>query len=372
MGRRIGAWLGWLAAALLLYFFENNTGTRAVLVATILVPLFSMGCARMTARCLAGSLQAPEKATTGERFRCTIRLNRSAWRIGCAVTCVMTGRNGLTGDTFETDIPIPYGGVCEPEAESSRCGCLRLAISRAEVRDWFGLICLVRNTRAEATVLIRPDLYPVTIRPDTDPGDCSREAGGNHRPAEEPEPGDLRPYIPGDDVRRIHWKLSEKTNQTLVRESAPEALNRIALLLETNLPEQSDPEAVHAAARGLLSVSRAMTAKGIAHIAVYARDGEAVAADVTGWERFRQAEETVLTAESSTGGTSIGTLFALQYPDICFRQAIIFTPHPGTDGTTPAERQRVTLVLPAFVPCTAPGSGIRVTTLDPADAQIEI
>ena len=43
MGRRIGAWLGWLAAALLLYFFENNTGTRAVLVMTILVPLFFHG-----------------------------------------------------------------------------------------------------------------------------------------------------------------------------------------------------------------------------------------------------------------------------------------------------------------------------------------
>ena len=36
------------------------------------------------------------------------------------------------------------------------------------------------------------------------------------------------------------------------------------------------------------------------------------------------------------------------------------------------ERQPVTLVLPPFVPFTHPGTGIRVTALDPADARIDI
>ena len=38
---------------------------------------------------------------------------------------------------------------------------------------------------------------------------------------EENEPGDVRPYLPGDPVRRIHWKLSAKKDELLVRESAP-------------------------------------------------------------------------------------------------------------------------------------------------------
>lgn len=28
----------------------------------------------------------------------------------------------------------------------------------------------------------------------------------------------IRPYVPGDPVRQIHWKLSAKTGQTLLRE----------------------------------------------------------------------------------------------------------------------------------------------------------
>ena len=34
------------------------------------------------------------------------------------------------------------------------------------------------------------------------------------------ETGGIRPYIPGDPVRRIHWKLSAKRDELLVRETA--------------------------------------------------------------------------------------------------------------------------------------------------------
>ena len=39
---------------------------------------------------------------------------------------------------------------------------------------------------------------------------------------EEEDPGDVRPYRPGDPVRRIHWKLSARKDELLVRETAPE------------------------------------------------------------------------------------------------------------------------------------------------------
>ena len=372
MGRRTGAWLGWLAAALILYFFENNTGTRAVLVISLLVPLLSMACARMSARRQEVFLQAPETAAAGEKIRCTIRLRQPPWSIGCRTVCVMNGRNGLTGEQFEAEVPVPYGGTCEQAVESGRCGRLSLSVSRVETRDWFGLACFARDVRAERSIFLKPALYPVSVHTDPDAGAASREAGGDHRRSEDPEPGDLRPYVPGDPVRKIHWKLSEKTDQILIRESSPEALSRTALLLETSFPEQADPEAMHATARGLLSVSRALAAEGIAHAVVTADRGEAVIAEVTDGESFRRAEEQVLAAECATGADSIGTMLKQQYPDLRFRRAILFTPHPETDVFSPAECQPVTLVLPPFVPCTSPGSGIRVTSMDPADAGIDL
>ena len=43
---------------------------------------------------------------------------------------------------------------------------------------------------------------------------------GTFDSAETEETGDIRPYIPGDPVRRIHWKLSAKKDELLIRETA--------------------------------------------------------------------------------------------------------------------------------------------------------
>ena len=372
MGRKTGAWLGWILAALILYFFENNTGTRAVLLITLLVPLFSVGCAWMAARHMTVFLQAPDNARAGEKIRCTAAVHASGWKTGCSVCCVISGRNVMTGEHFEAGVSVSHDGTCAFETESSRCGQILLSVLRAEAQDWFGIAKFRRDACAAASVIVKPALYPVFIRTDPDSGSGSPEAGGSRRQAEDPEPGDLRLYVPGDPVRQIHWKLSEKTDQMLIRDSAPEALDLTALLLETVFPGEADPDAMHAAAQGLLSVSRALSEAGIGHAVITEKNGEIRRTDVTDDNSFHQAEEQVLTVESRSGGISIGTLFRQQAPDLRFRRVVLFSPHPACDVSGPAERQPVTLVLPPFVPYSGPESGIRTDVLDPADARLDI
>ena len=55
----------WLLAAAALYFFENNTGTRAILAASILVPLISVFCAYRCSRRTVLSLDAPASGKKG-------------------------------------------------------------------------------------------------------------------------------------------------------------------------------------------------------------------------------------------------------------------------------------------------------------------
>ena len=58
------------------------------------------------------------------------------------------------------------------------------------------------------------------------------QAGAQKKPApqtvraltrgEEEDPADVRPYRPGDPVRRIHWKLSARKGELLIRDTAPD------------------------------------------------------------------------------------------------------------------------------------------------------
>ena len=107
MIRRYGGYAVWLILAGLLYFFENNTGSRIVLAGSLLLPF----------------------------------------------------------------VPIIRRGLFAQDAAGRR-----------------------------------PQAIPQTIR-----AFASRE---------EDDPGDVRPYLPGDPVNRIHWKLTAKRGEPLVRERA--------------------------------------------------------------------------------------------------------------------------------------------------------
>ena len=60
------------------------------------------------------------------------------------------------------------------------------------------------------------------------------------------EPGDVRPYAPGDPVRRIHWKLSARKGELLVRETAPEKTWEEAARPASSPPPRSSAAAAKA------------------------------------------------------------------------------------------------------------------------------
>jgi hypothetical protein len=69
-----------------------------------------------------------------------------------------------------------------------------------------------------------PPLRTALFSPDESTGEKAPETltAGSFARREAEEPGDIRPYVPGDPVRRIHWKLSAKRDELLIRETAAE------------------------------------------------------------------------------------------------------------------------------------------------------
>ncbi len=88
-----------------------------------------------------------------------------------------------------------------------------------------------------------------------------------HTPRPRFEPGDefrsLRGYIPGDDVRRIHWRLSAKRNELVVRETQTEDQASTAIVvLDCNAASYVDAAAFEIAVSNAASCVRAMVGVG--------------------------------------------------------------------------------------------------------------
>jgi len=91
-----------------------------------------------------------------------------------------------------------------------------------------GLYFFENNTGTRVVLLcivllpLIPPLRAAFFSPDGPAGEDAAVSltAGTFERTEQEETGDIRPYIPGDPVRRIHWKLSAKKDELLVRETA--------------------------------------------------------------------------------------------------------------------------------------------------------
>ena len=73
---------------------------------------------------------------------------------------------------------------------------------------------------------------------------------------------DVRPYVPGDDVRAVHWKLSAKNDDLVIRRFVKPINYSVVLLVEL---ETATPSALEACVCYAANFSRGLLDTGIMH-----------------------------------------------------------------------------------------------------------
>lgn len=178
-------------------------------------------------------LEVPETLTRGEEGYLSIHFeNRSLLPLR-RVSVWFEVENRFTGEikkdrfhylslvTSRAEIPLPTGF----------CGQLQCRLTKVECRDLLGLIALRRKCPPVVITTVLPQAKPPAAPPDLDAlldatMQLKPKYGGGYS-----EEHDLREYRPGDTVNSIHWKLSSKTDEVIVREPLISANQDIYLIL---------------------------------------------------------------------------------------------------------------------------------------------
>ena len=267
MRKRRFAYGAWLLFAILLYFFENNTGTRTILAASVFLPAASVLCAVRSARRVTVHLSAPDCCKQGDAAECSVRAE--GLLPGAVLTAVLRGRSRLTGE--ETAVKLSVSRFAPDAAGTLRtahCGTVMLSLSDAAVQDWFGLYRCALTVQSTRFVTVEPPLFDVRITlAENETVTADSERWSSTHPGHDPsETFGFRTYVPGDPIRQIHWKLSQKTDSLMVRELGLPVAEEVLLLLDTSTTGKEDAaDALDAAMTALLSLSRSLTEQGIAH-----------------------------------------------------------------------------------------------------------
>lgn len=216
--RRIGYLLSLLAAVLMAAYFETYlTGFLLILVLSLPVLAFLLSLPGMLG--LRIRLQPQGSGTvrdgtafwrleTGSRFHLSIA--RADVRLHF--------KNRMTGAESSQRLRLlgtPTGSFLTLPADTGHCGLLEARVTRLRVCDCLGLFTLYKRLPAPALLPV----LPIPIEPETLPDVQGGPPVLNPRPGGGPgEDYEIRPYRPGDPVKMIHWKLTCKRDQTVLRE----------------------------------------------------------------------------------------------------------------------------------------------------------
>lgn len=137
----------------------------------------------------------------------------------------LTVRNTLTGEEHRERLVFTPGRepqILEHALSSPCCGMVECRLTRAWACDLLGLFAFPLRGKGETqcTAFFYPAVHTshMTVREGFAP-DAEGERYSPFKPGDDPsELFGLREYREGDRLSRVHWKLSQKTGQTLVRE----------------------------------------------------------------------------------------------------------------------------------------------------------
>lgn len=231
-------WLVASVAAAGAYVFKNNAGTLTAFLCVVILPLLGMLPLLFKPK-LQVELNITASAEKNQTVKCEIKVSNKRRIPVFGMDMLARCQNLRTGEEEQMKHCFslaPKGTkTLAFRLRSEQCGLLQISAQLNSCRDLFGMQRKKLSYGKKHELMVLPALFQTHLEfaeqakevPDSEI--YSTEKPGN-------DPGEIfaiREYMPGDSIRKIHWKLSEKCDKTMVRDFGLQIINDVLVLLET-------------------------------------------------------------------------------------------------------------------------------------------
>lgn len=221
---------------LIFHIYYNGWFSLFLLVFLACLPFFSLLLSFSAMKNIRLSAEIPSLCTRGDTVKLTItNLSGSlfptpVFRFQFTTIYVMTDMK------MSVKVRLAGSQCSESIVDTSHCGTVKCVFKQGVVYDYLGLFRRKIKLPEPVTLAVFPRPAPPEPLPN-----LSRFQYRSYRPKKGggfSEIYDMREYRPGDSMRDIHWKLSTKIDNLLVKE--PQEPNRNRILLTLNLTDSPD------------------------------------------------------------------------------------------------------------------------------------
>lgn len=170
-------------------------------------------------------------------------------------------KNELTGEQKKVKGRLNRKGV---QVMSPYCGCIDLQLCHVRFHDWFDVVRIPGKQEISRKLFIMPDTFPVNVKqPSAAVSDLDPEEYSPYKKGQDlTETFQIREYVPGNPLSQIHWKLSGKMDQLMVRDASLPIVHSLMIFWDRSGAKE-DPAVEDALCEAVSSVAQAYAQEGI-------------------------------------------------------------------------------------------------------------
>ena len=266
----------------------------------------------------------------------------------------------MTGLTGKSAAELPF------RIQSGLCGCVQLTVSGIRAYDVTGIWTKEFDAGEKAQTVVLPDTFNADIQ--LMPGllaDNESIEYSSEKPGEDmSEIFGIREYMPGDNIKNIHWKLTGKCDDLMVRLPSLPMENSVLLLYETSAGAEEAaadrmPQVYDALAEIFVTLSQTLIHNNIAHeIAWYDHsEGALISLDIEQEEDLLGALGKILSSTHAKDEIRAYEHYVKEHGEIGKAHAVYITSAYSGEFETVSDEIRTTAIVCSTADADAEQSG---------------
>ena len=245
MKRIKAAFIVWCMLAAAAYVLTGSKGAAAMLIVAAIYCALALVMVLISGKKLKCRITGIRSVDKNAEDEITVTLENGSKLPVPAADFTMRSENVLTKE--QGSIPLMYSFFPKGKDEetftvmSPYCGRVNLSVDSVSISDPAGLFHKVRKLDAGSAVYVMPEIKEIEIPTDyLDSYDMESYKYSQHKQGSDAgEVFGIREYADGDSPKQIHWKLSAKMDDMMVKIPSFPIENRLIVLLDNSLPEKT-------------------------------------------------------------------------------------------------------------------------------------
>ena len=228
----------YLPLLLAVMIFAITSGERMLYISAVVLvvlPPISFAITFIMLRALVVKQDIPETVVKAEEGVLRVRLHNRTPLPFTNIECrFITNEYAIETSDSQSSVLNPLETIVQeiPFYAVYR-GKYQLGLEEIWVSDFMGLFRLRRKYKIPGEILILPQIVDFSGIPFSFNIMSEASSRFDHRDEDYSIISDIRPYIPTDSIKRVHWKLTAKRSEWLVKVFQSNALNCVSVIVDS-------------------------------------------------------------------------------------------------------------------------------------------